>query len=251
MRQYTIPDNEEAKQEIKKALKKNEMITLYCNCSVHYKGRAESKLENGDRVILIKPDKTLLVHKPEGRNPINWMAERSSIKTSINGGILELTAENINPRESMKISINEVHMLSAKKMIDGIKPKIIGTEADMARMIYDKPTLISNDFIPASLEEQTKYGFIDVMGHNGKGSIIIIECKRYKADLNTIQQLRRYAERIKKSKGTNNIKGIIAAPKITKNAEIMAKDWGFEFIKIDPPKYLEIDKARQNTLNKY
>jgi len=43
------------------ALKRNETVIITCKCSVKYSGRAESYLEEGDRIVLIKADNKILV----------------------------------------------------------------------------------------------------------------------------------------------------------------------------------------------
>ena len=62
-------------------------------------------------------------------------------------------------------------------------------------------------------------------------------------------QLRRYVDKIKASKGIKTTRGIIAAPKITDNAHQMLKDWGFSFVSVSPPKYLERFNKNQRTLD--
>ncbi|MBD3312727.1 DUF91 domain-containing protein [archaeon] len=250
MRSHVEPDFETAKNVLEHALRRRELITLYCECMVKYEGRAYSKLERGERVVTIKQDNTLLVHKPTGRNPINWIKEGASIKFKT-GDALVITAESINPREHMMINISKVNLLVSAELSDAEEVSIVGSEADMARMIYEKPYLISDDFKPVSLEEQTKYGFIDVMGHNGKGTLVIIECKRVTAGLNAVQQLRRYVEKIKKVKGVKKVVGYIAAPGMSKNAEGMLKDWGYKFARVEPPNRNIVDKSRQQKLKKY
>ena len=65
------------------ALKRNEMIVLACYCTVRYSGRAESFLEYGDRMIMIKADRALLVHQPQGNAPINYMKPDTDIRMVI------------------------------------------------------------------------------------------------------------------------------------------------------------------------
>lgn len=247
---WVAPGVLEALNGLRNALARGETITCYCFCCVDYKGRAVSRLEWGERVVLIKQDKTLLIHQVTGRNPVNWMSGVPSIKFDVVNDELVLTAESINPREHMIVTINGVKFLFSDELRDGYSQELVGTEADMSQMLYDNPGLVSDDFIPVSLEEQTRYGFIDVMGHDGKGNLVLIECKRYKADFNTVQQLRRYVERVSKDKGVgvDKIRGIVAAPEITGNAEGMLKDWGFSFVKVEPPMSNVIDKSRQKSL---
>jgi RecB family endonuclease NucS len=137
----------------------------------------------------------------------------------------------------MTIKIKEVYSLLSHKMIDGEALSLVGTEADMAAYLNEHPELIG-DFKPAHLEEQTKYGFIDLYGRDSKGTPVAVEVKRYKADLNAVTQLRRYVERLKKQLGVVQVKGILVAPSITGNAKSMLEDWGFSFKQVQPPSHL-------------
>ena len=62
----------------------------------------------------------------------------------------------------------------------------------MSRMIYENPSLVEEGLKPVSQEEQTKYGFIDVLCIDNNNILTIIECKRHNADLGAVTQLRRY-----------------------------------------------------------
>ncbi len=230
------------------AIKRNETTIIGCKCSIKYSGRAESYLEQGDRVIMIKSDNALLVHQPTGNAPINYMKPGTNHSLIINDKKLLLKSQNLALKEFMEIEINKIHFFNSHKLEDGQNITIAGTEEDMSNMIYNKPELIEQGFKPASREEQTKYGFIDVMGVDKNGMLTIIECKRYCADLGAVTQLRRYVEKIMISKGITKVRGIIAAPKITQNAEQMLKDWGYEFKVVRPPKHYEKFDKKQKTL---
>ena len=75
--------------------------------------------------------------------------------------------------------------------------------------------------------------------------------KRYCADLSSVTQLRRYVEKIMVSKGIIKVRGILAAPKITENAKKMLEDWGFSFVQVHPPKYLEEYNKNQKNLGEF
>ena len=79
----------------------------------------------------------------------------------------------------------------------------------------------------------------DLSGVNLTGADLT-QASFMEADLTgAVTQLRRYVERLKKTKGIEQVRGIIAAPKITANAQKMLEDWGFSFVTIHPPNYLE------------
>lgn len=233
------------------AIKRNETVVLTCSCTVAYSGRAESFLEKGDRIIIIKGDHALLVHQPFGNAAINYMKPQSSHQLLTEGKTFMLKSQNILQKEHMEIHIDKLYFFNSHKLEDGQTIVVTGTEEDMSRMLYENPNLIEEGFTPVSQEEQTTYGFIDVFGADKNGNLVIVECKRYCAELSAVTQLRRYVEKIQESKGVKNVRGIIAAPKITQNAEKMLLDWGFSFVAIQPPKYYEKFDKHQNKLDWY
>jgi hypothetical protein len=228
------------------ALKRNETVVFGCRCTIRYSGRAESHLGEGDRIVLIKSDNALLVHQPTGNAPINYMKPGTGYAARLDDNKLVLKATNILEKENMEISISHIHFFNAHKLQDGQTIVVAGTEEDMSNMLYRNPELVEPGFRPVSQEEQTKYGFIDVLGTDKDGTLTVVECKRYAADLSAVTQLRRYVEKLMASKGITKVRGILAAPKITPNAEQMLKDWRFSFVAVKPPKYLEeFDKKQQ------
>ncbi|MBS3176548.1 endonuclease NucS [Candidatus Woesearchaeota archaeon] len=234
---------------LQNALKKNEFNVFGCRCSIIYSGRAESYLPPGDRIVIIKSDNSLLVHQPEGNNPVNYMKPGSSHYISFDDGKYFLRSQNLIHREYMDIEIHEIYFFESKHLEDGQKIILTGTEKDMAKMLFDNPSLIESGFKPLSMEEQTAFGFIDLFGYDKENTLTVIECKRYAADFKAVEQLKRYVERIKQSKGLTFVRGILAAPKISPNAEDLLHQEGFSFVSVKPPKYLERYDAKQKTLD--
>jgi hypothetical protein len=231
------------------ALTRNETIVFSCHCRIRYSGRAESFLDWGDRLVIIKSDNALLVHQPNGNAPINYMKPNTNHTMRYEDGNLILKSQNTIMKERIEITIKTIHFFNSHKLEDGQVIRVAGTEDDMSDMIYNNPELIEEGFKPVSQEEQTKYGFIDVLGVDKNGILTVVECKRYSAELSAVTQLRRYVEKIMVSKGITKVRGILAAPKITENAKKMLEDWGFKFVSIKPPKYLEEYDKKQARLD--
>ena len=232
------------------ALNSNKTISFFSRCSIFYSGRAEAELAEGDRLIIIKSDNTLIIHQPEGSAPVNYMKSDSSIELFESNGSLLLKSINQKLKDELDVLINKVYSFQAYKLEDGCKLTLAGSEKDMSDMIRDNPSLISSDFKPLSREEHNKFGFIDVFGHDGAGNLVIVECKRYTAGLSAVEQLRRYVEKMSGLKGVSSkkIKGVLAAPEIAKNAEDMLISWGYNFVKVFPPKRLEKYNKNQKSL---
>lgn len=223
----------------RKALNRSQAIVFSCNCTISYNGRAESHLSKGDRIFLIKPDKTLIIHQPEGSSPVNYMKPGTEHKIVMNGKQHYLVSSNNALKEYMEILLNNVHFYNSCSPSDGQKITLQGTEKDMSDHMYQNPELVEQGFKPLSREEHTKYGFIDLFGLDRQGTLLVVECKRYNADLAAVTQLRRYVERVKKSKNLKRVRGMIAAPKISANALRMLTDWGYSFRRVHPPKRLK------------
>jgi hypothetical protein len=167
----------------------------------------------------------------------------------LEGDKLVLKSSDLGMKENLTAIISRFHFFNSHALDDAETIRIAGTEEDMSDMLYDNPEMIEPGFRPASREEQTAYGFIDVFGTDKDGTVTIVECKRYCADLSAVTQLRRYVEKVMVSKGITKVRGIIAAPKITENAKKMLEDWGFSFIAVKPPNYLEEHSKKQAKLD--
>lgn len=235
------------RKAVEDTLVTNGVLAAFVHCKVVYSGRAEAELDFGDRLLVIKGDNTLLIHQPINGNPINYLRPGSKIGFEDH----VLVASNMESKDSIMVEITKVYECISRRLEDGQKQILAGTEAEMSDFIRDNPKLISPDFTPLSREEHTKYGFIDVFGHDKAGNLVIVECKRYAASLDAVTQLRRYVEKMMELKGTKNVTGVIAAPKITPNAEKMLKDWGYRFATVEPPKRLEKHKKNQKRLGEF
>lgn len=233
------------------AIARNETLVLSCTCTIRYSGRAESHLGPGDRLVIIKSDGALLVHQPTGNAPINYMKPGTTHKFLLENSLFQLKSSHLLQKEKIDLVIERIQFFNSHKLEDGQTIHVMGTEDDMSEMIYNNPELIEQGFKPVSQEEQTAYGFIDVLGVDKNGTLTIVECKRYSAELSAVTQLRRYVEKIMVSKGITKVRGILAAPKITENAKTMLEDWGFEFKAINPPKYFEEYDKKQARLDRF
>ena len=220
-------------------------------CRIWYSGRAESFLDFGERLVVIKKDGTIIVHRDEGSTPINWMPASTFHTVSVSSDKLVLISVLQKDGQQLKMEFDKLNFINSFVLEDAASFVSAGSEKEMAMMIYNNPSIINANFKPLSLEEHTKYGFIDVFGYDKDNILTVIECKRYSAGLDAVTQLRRYVEKIKKSRGLGKVNGIIAAPKITTNALKMLQDYRFSFVKVDPPKYFEDVKKKQTTLNHF
>ena len=70
----TTPNPEDTLALIETGFENGGMLTIVGRCEVEYDGRASSYLPPGDRLVILKSDGTLLVHRDEQRTPVNWQS---------------------------------------------------------------------------------------------------------------------------------------------------------------------------------
>lgn len=229
---------QEFQELVSSATGRGSVLVAFIRCEVTYSGRAETFLPLGDRILILKADGSLLIHQPSGSTPVNYMKAGTQVVLTQENGALTVSARNAHEKAWLTLIVREVHDAIARKLEDGQSIDLAGNERDMSDWIRDNPSCISANFRPVQREEQTDVGFIDVLGHDGDG-LVVVECKRVTASLSAVDQLRRYVERVQRIRGTMTVRGVLAAPAITPNAHEMLTSWGFTFCRIDPPKRLE------------
>ncbi|ACX73469.1 protein of unknown function DUF91 [Methanocaldococcus vulcanius M7] len=223
------------------------VIILLSRCSVIYDGRAKSTLNEGDRIIMIKPDGSLLIHKNKKREPVNWQPSGSSISYKIENKQFIIRSIRKKPREVLEIIVYEVYHACAFKCEDYEELNLTGSEGDMVDMIFKNPKLIEEGFKPLSKEYQIPTGIIDILGKDENNNWVILELKRRRADLQSVSQLKRYVEYFKSKYGEKRVRGILVAPSLTTGALNLLKSENLEFKKLTPPKK---DQTLSKKLNK-
>lgn len=244
-------DVREFAEMLEEAVASRSVLSAMVHCSVEYSGRTETFLPRGDRILLVKSDRSLLVHQPTGSMPANYMRTGTEIAVERAGEHLVLRCRNGKEKAWMDIEVFRVHAANSERLEDGQKIQLDGDERTMSDYIRGNPSCISREFRPVSREEQTDVGFIDVFGHDGNGGLMVVECKRVTASLSAVDQLRRYVERVKEVRAAEHVTGVLAAPGITPNAKQMLESLGFRFCEVQPPKRLRKWRAGQASLAEY
>ena len=225
----------DASNIIEQSFVRGEVIIILANCIIHYEGRALSDIGPGDRVLIIKPDGTLIIHKKIKREPVNWQPPGSTIRAYERNGRLVIKSIRYNPYEIIIVECLEIYLIATYDAIDPYALEISGTERDLAELIYRNPEIIEKGFKVLKLEYQTPFGIIDVLGEDKEGRLVVIELKRSSAGLQSVSQLRRYVEAMK-NLTRREIRGILIAPRITESALALVRKYGLEYKKLEPPK---------------
>lgn len=240
------PTLAEAAALIAKAFKQRRTLVVAGNCQVHYAGRANSTLETGERLLIIKEDGSLLVHRPVGYEPVNWQSSGSIFHVQARENTLEVRAVRQKPREKVSVTFSSVYMVSALSLVDSGEFILHASEVEMHRAILLKPSLLEEGFKPISYEKKVEPGFVDVYGVDEAGRLVVVEVKRKTAGKEAALQLAKYIDAIK-VKANRELRGILVAPSLGKDVQRLLETLGLEFKALDPKKCAAVLKKSETT----
>src|SRR5437016_10939873 len=108
----------EARLELGKALEARMMVTMVANCTVTYSGRTGSDIGEGERLIVLKGDGCVLVHRSRDYQPVNWQPSGCVFQTRIESGRLLVKAVRPSPLETLTIEMDRIEFLSTFNLKD-------------------------------------------------------------------------------------------------------------------------------------
>jgi len=226
-------DFAQAKQEIDKALDNQQLLLVVGNCSVEYKGRAVSKLAEGDRLVIIKGDGSFLVHQNKNLAAINYQPPKGVVSCTVEDNTLVLQATRRKPvKEQLKANFTAVYSVQAFPMKDDSSLKLYGSEKDLSNELMKDLEMIEKGLRPVKQESHVLKGYIDISAIDRNGNNVVIEVKRRNANLDAVSQLKRYVSEIAKIKD-KKVRGILCAPGISSNALAFLEKEGFQFFKME------------------
>jgi RecB family endonuclease NucS len=241
MNALVTPGVAEAEKAVKEAVSQRKTLLVVGKCWVQYLGRAKSKLEPGERILIVKEDGSLLVHRPVGYEPVNWQPPGCIFQIQADENVLEIRAVRRRPAESIKVFFDKIHIVFASNLVDSGEFSLYASEEDMQRAILLQPSLLEAGFKPTSYEKKVEPGFVDVYGVDKDGKLAVVEIKRKTAGKDAALQLAKYVEAVK-GKVNREVRGILVAPNIAKDVQRLLATLGLEFRPLDPKKCAQILK---------
>ena len=202
-------------------------------------------MEPGERLLIIKEDGSLLVHRPVGYEPVNWQPAGSIFHAQLKDKELEIHGVRQKPRESVRVAFDAIFMVSAFDLEDSGDFLLNATEDDMHRAILIKPSILEEGFRPISWEKKVEPGFVDIYGEDKNGKLVIVEVKRKTATKEAALQLAKYIEPIK-AKVNRDVRAVLVAPSLGKDVQRMLVTLGLEYKSLDPKVCAEVLKKTEN-----
>jgi len=233
------PKVADAETVAKHAFSHGRTLIAVGKCWVRYVGRASSKLEKGDRILIAKADGSVLVHRGTGYEPVNWMPGGDTVfHVHLKDSVLEVRAVRHRPSESVTVLFDEVSMVYSFKLVDSGEFSLYASEEDMHRALLLRPELLEEGFRVISYEKRVEPGFVDIYGIDRVGRLVVVEVKRKTAGKDAALQLAKYIEAVR-SKADRQVRGVLAAPNIAKDVQRTLVTLGLEFKCLDPKKCAE------------
>jgi RecB family endonuclease NucS len=232
-----------ARSELVKALEARMMVTMVANCTVSYSGRTGSDMGEGERLVILKGDGCVLVHRSRDYQPVNWQPSGCVFQTRIEDERLIVKAVRPSPLETLNIEIDRIDFLSAFRLKDEAEFILHSSEEEMQKAILAEPDLIEQGLRVIDFEKKVAPGFVDVYGIDSQGNTVVIEIKKDPAGAAAVKQLVEYLKYLSPAEG-KKLRPIIVAPSLAKGVLPMVEKMKIEFKPLTLQKSLETLQKR-------
>lgn len=204
------------------------MVILIVSCRITYSGRTSSDLGEGERLVILKEDGCVLVHRRGNYQPVNWQPSGCVFQTRIEKGLLIIKAVRPSPLETLTMTISRVEFLGTFHLNDNAEFLLHASEEEMQKAILAEPALVEPGLKIVDFEKKVAPGFVDVFAIDSRGNPVVIEIKKDSAGASSVKQLAEYLKYIQVPEG-RKLRPIIVAPSLAKGVLPTLKKMGFEF----------------------
>jgi RecB family endonuclease NucS len=239
------PTLKEAEKAVKGGVSRHRTVIIAGECTVEYDGRASSKLGPGNRVALLKPDGSALVHRPRDYSPVNWQPSGSIFRTRLTEDGLAVRVYRRKENESMEIVFTSLSLVAVLDLVDAAEFSLYASEKDMQEAILFKPEILEEGFRPMTKEMPVDPGFIDIIGYDGENRLVVIEIKRVKASKDAVRQLKKYMD-VMDLDESRSVRAILVAPELAKGVDKLLKEYGYEFKPLTPQVCSDVLREKRN-----
>jgi RecB family endonuclease NucS len=204
------------------------MRLVVARCTVDYSGRLEAHLPEAVRLLMVKADGCVAVHADGGAyKPLNWM----NAPNVLDDGPERWVVTN-GKGERLEIALLEV--LSDTSFEFGDDPGLTkdGVEAHLQELLADHPDTLADGLQLVRREYPTDIGPVDLLCRDERGAYVAVEIKR-RGEIDGVEQLRRYLERLNRDPLLRPVSGIFAAQRVKPQARVLATERGITWVEVD------------------
>ncbi|MEM4250994.1 MAG: endonuclease NucS [Candidatus Bathyarchaeia archaeon] len=233
----------ETAAQLQASFRRREMVIVAGNCQCLYSGRASSSLGPGERVVIVKGDGSVQVHRPTGYEPVNWQPPGCMLSVSLDGA-LRIRAYRPKQNETLDITFESVMFMVSLRPVDRAEFNLYVSEEQMRDALVLDPSLLEAGLRLLEFERKVEPGFIDFYGKDVDGRLVVVELKRNLAGKDAVLQLKRYVDAVSVSTGVH-VRGIVAAPGLRSGTQEALAALGLEFRKLTPRRCAEVLERRK------
>jgi RecB family endonuclease NucS len=208
------------------------MRLIVARCSVEYSGRLSARLPEALRLVMLKADGSVLVHADAGGyKPLNWMTPPTAVEESDDGETI--VVRKIKGEDRLEITLHEVVSDVTHPMDeDAARLQKDGVERDLQELLADAPVNCGEGFRLVRREWPTDIGPVDLMCRDEQDGWIAVEIKRV-GNIDAVEQLARYLERIRLDPALAGCRGVLAAQVVKPQARVLAESRGIAWVEVD------------------
>lgn len=232
------PSLEESLEAFKLGISNKRTIIAVGECRIDYFGRGHSELDYGDRVVMIKSDGALMIHRPFGLEPVNWQPPGSMYRVYIESGSLIVEAYRRSPEEKIIMTFKRILFLTSLSLRDDASFRLYTSEEIMKKAFIKRPEIVEKGLRVVSEEKKIKSGLVDCLCVDLNGRIVVLEFKRNRAGVDAVEQLSNYVQELRA--GGSEVRGVLVAPSLTKEAYDKLKSLKLEFKRLSVEKCIEV-----------
>ena len=207
------------------------MRLVIATCSVDYAGRLTAHLPMATRLLMVKADGSISIHCDDRAfKPLNWMNPPCRIVEAADGK--EWIVTGGKGGDTLTITIEEIHSDISHDL--GTEPGLQkdGVEAHLQELLAASCTALGDGLVLVRREWPTDIGPVDLLCRDADGSAVAVEIKRV-GDIDGVEQLARYLERLDLDPTLAPVRGIFAAQVIKPQAKVLAAARGIACVEVD------------------
>lgn len=187
------------------------MRIIHADCEISYDGRGHTEIGRGVRVIMMKDDGTVIIHRGTGLKPLNYMTGTIDVDVRIDRDAHDGMIMVRSRRESILIHL--IHIINDVLLTgfhDDADMMHSGTEKQQQKWIsLHMRELMGMDALFVVREFDTGDGPVDILGYDTRtGKAMIVEVKR-RAVRKDAYQVIRYHDAIMYAYDNNDNHGIL------------------------------------------
>jgi len=201
---------------------------VVARCSVDYSGRLNAHLPEATRLIMVKADGTLAIHSDgNASKPLNWMVAPNVLETHDDRWVV-----SNNKGELLTIWISEIFEDVVHELGEDPGLQKDGVEAHLQELLAAQPWVLEEGLVLIRREFPTDIGPVDLLCSDVSGVTVAVEIKR-RGDIDGVEQLVRYLERLENDPRIAPVRGIFAAQTIAPQARVLAEARGVVSVEVD------------------